>query len=395
MNEEKLSPAERTEMRDLVTTGVRRMRAARARRMQAGAVAAAVVLVAIVVTGVSFAAFRSDDRVAKPVETTSAPSPTPTHSPSSLLPSEAPSPSPEPVRSSELVLPFGNECANAMSADAVSEWMGTSVRLTARRWTDPALTMSGGITCLWSIPDAYLWGYVEMTAFPRSVFDAAGTAPVASGTCEQDTCRAAAIVDDMWIAMRWVGGSNDVDRAALRSVGPDDFASLFAELDSASDAFPSPMPAERQVTWWPESGCDQVVASVPHDAASTSLVTLDDYVEQPWRVPEIAGLGADYCRLTDSQGGEMIVSVVPGGATTYDEIANSEYARFVDVPGSDGAVYVPNHYVWEFNGNDLVVRSGANLLIVGGYPTTDGDELLEELVALATPTLDALNATLG
>ncbi|MFS0712481.1 hypothetical protein ABC195_01260 [Microbacterium sp. 2P01SA-2] len=77
---DQLTPNEHGELRDRVVGGVKRLRAARARRSRIVAGAAASALVAVVVAGVAFAALRPDDRIATPVET-STPTPTPTPTP--------------------------------------------------------------------------------------------------------------------------------------------------------------------------------------------------------------------------------------------------------------------------------------------------------------------------
>jgi hypothetical protein len=79
----------------------------------------------------------------------------------------------------------------------------------------------------------------------------------------------------------------------------------------------------------------------------------------------------------------------------FDGIAGAELAQSIDVEGSDGAVLLPNHFVWEFNGNDLVVRSGDNLLIVGNSGVEQTEGMIQALVDTARTTLPVLNATLG
>ncbi|MBZ4488545.1 hypothetical protein LQ938_04880 [Microbacterium sp. cx-55] len=386
VNDEKLTSAEHAQMREVVTSGARRMRLLRARRRQTAAVAAAVVLVAAVVTGVSFAALRPDDRVAEPVETTSAPTPTVTPSPSVAPPA--------PQAPATAVQPYGGDCANMLSNDQASTWIGTAAQPIPQRWVDPGQTLSGGMVCMWSVPDAYLSRYVEIVAYPVSLFDATDEMPVSAGECVDGRCLAASALRDTWIGVSWTGASEFDEGPAVRSIGAVEFAELFDMLDESARAYPAPRAAERTSSWWPGEGCsvvsravsDEYTLSAPPGASTTLFPALDAPMER---------LGVDTCSFATGDATDLTLRVIPGAGYLIDDIAASEYATPVDVPGADAATLVPSNYVWEFNGNDLVVRSGDNLLIVAGYPTGDEQQQLVELIALATAALAAMNATLG
>lgn len=391
LNAEKLTSGERAEMRDLVTSGARRMRAARARRMQTAAVAAAVVLVAAVVTGVSFAALRPDDRAAQPVETTSTPAPRP----STVTPSPTSTPTPPAVVAPvTAVLPYGGDCADMLSLDQAGEWMGTPVVSVSPRWKDVERSVAGGMECAWGVPDAYQWGYFQVTAFPAALFDPAGSAPVNAGVCDDGICWATAVVDGMWIAVKWVGAGNSSAETSLRPIGADEFAQLFTVLGGNAENSAPPRSAERAAGWWPADACGIVGAGSPGLTRQPSEPSSDiDLLRYPGQALRFAQTGADTCVWTLSDGQSVVMDIVPGGGVMFDEIAALDTAQSVQVPGSDGAVIVPNHYMWEFNGDDLLVRSGDNMLIVGSMPVELTDAVRAALIDVATSSLSLLSAT--
>jgi hypothetical protein len=175
LNNDKLSSGERAEMRDLLTTGARRMKAARARRTQLASVAAAVVLVAAVVTGVSFAALNPIDRVAEPVETTNTPTPTPTQTPT---PTPTPTATPDPVVVPSIAL--DGDCGRVLSDAEASEILGTLAEAAA----PPNVARSsplGGVSCNWhvagtSIPPLQL-SVFPIDVVPASVAEVSGQVP--------------------------------------------------------------------------------------------------------------------------------------------------------------------------------------------------------------------------
>lgn len=392
LNNEKLSSGERAEMRAILTSGVRRMKATRARRTRIASVTAAVVLVAGVVTGVSFAALNPIDRVAEPVETTSTPTPTTTPTPT---PTPSPTLTSEPVAPAAAVQPFGGACANMLSLDEAAAWMGTPVRTVFPAWTAPELSMNGGLVCTWAVPDAYLWGYVEVTVFPSKLFQPIDTAPTSEGECTEGVCRAAAVVDGMWIVLEWVGSDPAGDDRPMRSIGGAEFAELFALLGQKARNHEQPQPAERATSWWPPFACDVVAENSPHLTRQESWPSELGLIDRPVQASELGETGVDGCGWSLPDGQSVTMMVVPGGGVMFDRIAGTELAQPIDVEGSEGAVLLPNHFVWEFNGNDLVVRSGDNLLIVGNSGVEQTEAMIRALVETAQSTLPVLNATLG
>lgn len=388
VNDDRLSAGEQNELRALVTAGAGRMRAARRRRMQAITGSAAVVLVAAIVGAVALTALGGDDHIATPIKTSTTPAPTPTPTPTPTL-----EPQPEPTLARSAVRPFGGSCDNMLSLPQVSEWMGVEMRQVAARWADPAMTISGGITCIWALPDAYMWGYTEITVFPAVIF-LPSEPPLERGVCDGDVCRAAAVVDGNWIVIEWTGSPEGAE-VDVPSVGPGDFAELFDILGRNAAVFPASRPAEPQPSWWAANGCDAIAARFDHLTASEPSLSDMALVEMPTRASRIAHPQVDACSWAAPDNQSMSIIVIPGGGETYDAIAGSEFALPVDVSGSDGAVAVPNYFVWEGNGVDVVVKSGDNLLIVGNSGMEQTDEMRDWLVAHAGEALSALNATLG
>ncbi|GAB3145344.1 hypothetical protein GCM10027058_01570 [Microbacterium neimengense] len=382
MNDDRLSAGEQNELRALVTAGAGRMRAARRRRMQAITGGAAVVLVAAVVGAVALTALGSPDRIATPIETTTTPTPTPTLEPQ-----------PEPTLDRGAVRPFGGSCDNMLTLPQVSEWMGVEMRQVPARWADPAMTISGGITCIWAVPDAYLWGYTEITVLPAVIF-LPSEPPLEQGVCDGRVCRAAAVVDGNWIVIEWTGSPEGAE-VDVPSVGPGEFAELFDILGENAAEFPASRPAEPQPSWWAANGCDAIAPRFDHLTASKPNLSGMALLEMPTRASQIAHPQLDACSWVAPDNQSMSIIVIPGGGETYDAIAGSEFALLVDVSGSDGAVAVPNYFVWEGNGVDVVVKSGDNLLIVGNSGMEQTDEMRDWLVAHAAEALAALNATLG
>jgi hypothetical protein len=394
LNNDRLSEHERAQMRELVTSGARRMRDKQGRWTKATAVAAAFLLVLTVIAGVSVAALRPLDHVAQPVETTAS------HSPSAT-PTPTPTPTPaqttvSPSAPAAAVIPFGGDCANVLSVDDVGAWLGTPVHEPEQLWVSPQTPMSGGLTCLWVATGAYQWGYLEVTVFPLSLFEPTDTAPVSPAQCESVTCHAAARIDGTWAAFKYVGNTAPDSEITLRRVGGAELEEVISIVRSHSAGYAPPRPAERGTSWWPGSGCEIVAGAMPAGVQFlTGLESSRDFIKYPGAVIGLAELGVDVCYWEDPTYGRLILEIIPGGGAFYDAVAELPDAKPVAVPGSDGAIYVPNDYVWDYNGEDLIVRSGANLVIVGGSGGVDPDAKIPTLVAAAEAALAALNATLG
>lgn len=389
MNAEKLSSGERAEMRDLVTSGARRMRIARARRMQTAAIAAAVVLVAAVVTSVSFAAFRPDDRVAKPVETTASPPPSPSPSPSTPSPTAAP---PAPVNA---VLPYGGDCANVLTTDQVAGWMGAPVRTVFPEWKSPEVSINGGLSCTWAYPDAYMWGALDVTMFPASIVSSVSPSPVWNGECAAERCDAAEFVDGMWVAVTWhgVGAGAETD-IQLRTIGGPEIAELFALLRRSSAGYESPRAAERAASWWPANACDLVAEASP-SLTRVPSAEMPDLIPNPGLAVNYGPTGLDGCTWEMPSGEQLPSAILPGAGYLFDDIAAASSAESVEIAGSDEAVYVRSNFVWEYNGVDIVMRSGTNLLLVRLPATVITDEVRAEGIELSETMLAILNGALA
>jgi hypothetical protein len=201
------------------------------------------------------------------------------------------------------------------------------------------------------------------------------------------------LIDDMWINIVWNGPLESWrGDPPLRLIGPAELGDLFVTLSESAGAYPSPRTAERAAAWWPDAGCQYVADALP-DGARMEVTDRRTWnvMANPVEVRSRAGLGVDRCGFSDDL---VELEIIPGGAVTFDAIAASSGAQPVDVQGSDGATLVRGNSSWSDSGHALVVRAGANLLIVRALLDQDGSALTE-LVQIAEPAIAALNATLG
>ncbi|MEV7693060.1 hypothetical protein AB0N73_06980 [Microbacterium sp. NPDC089189] len=383
LNDDKLSPAERRDMREMVTGGAVRMRAARARRMQLTAGAAAFVLVAAIVTAVTWAAVRPVDRVATPVETTSAPA-TPTPTPTPTAPVVDPAP-----RSA--VTPFGGSCDNVLSIDRAAEWMGAEMRRVMVPWVSPGEQLSGALNCIWAYPEAYVWGSIEVTVFPSAIFESGGmAAPVGTYGCEEKTCTAAAIVEGSWVHAAWIGSYDS--EVPMRELDSSDLTALVLEIGERAQAYPAARSADATGSPWSADVCAQLAGTFP-DLAGLSVEappSMDDVWKSPTRAWSLASTGVDYCHSYTGNGQGFGLTLVPGGAPLFDAIAASDGAQSIVVQGADRAALVVENYAWERHNRDLLVQRGDDIFLLG-TDFVDGTEEAHRRVAdLAADILTAL-----
>lgn len=384
VNDDRLSAGEQNELRALVTAGAGRMRAARRRRMQAVTGGAAVLLVAAVVGAVALTAMGSPDRVAHPIETTTTtPSPTPSPDPTTTAPAL-------PVAE---VAPFGGSCEEALGVDRAAAWMGAEMRPIEEPWTNPEVTLSGGLHCLWAYPDSYQWGYIEVVAFPSSVFSETVPAPEESGACEDRECRSATVVDGLWVHLTW-NAKGDAD---FRSIGPAELGELATDIGLRSTQFPAARPADRDPSGWAADACARLAAGVPDLSGAAIKPALPDLMRWPLEAAWTADLGVARCSApsTGEGVGAMELSAVPGGGRLFEAIAASEGAEAVSVPGADGAVIVPENYLWERHVRYVVVRSGDNLLTLNPGDYLEEGDTRARVLETTGQAIAVLNGTVG
>ncbi|MGR6742373.1 hypothetical protein ACU6RU_10115 [Microbacterium sp. F1-18] len=209
---DQLTPNERGDLRDRVVGGAKRMRAARARRSRIVAGAAASVLVAVVVAGVTFAALRPDDRVATPVETSTS-TPTPTATPT-------PTPTPDPTSSvaeePEAFVP--RRCGELITMDDWDELLGEgslSVEEQTLAWGgtvfdasefDPSEAL-GGVRCIRFAasqdPRGRAATSMEVSVYPAASISADDVDYYRDKICDVNygttTCVMARVVGDWWV----------------------------------------------------------------------------------------------------------------------------------------------------------------------------------------------------
>lgn len=335
---DQLTPNEHGDLRNRVVGGVKRLRAARARRSRIVAGAAASALVAVVVAGVAFATLRPDDRIATPVET-STPTPTPSQTPQPTPTATATAtPDPEP----QLFAPamaFGGDCAQVIDASALSSAVGVELG-PAMDLSTPEVRTLGGLDCSW---ESTTFESVQVSALPADVVPASVVSTYSDTVCEgfrydSEGCRRAVSDGDTWMLVTVSGVfgnadgvSNDVVAARLDAVAP-----LF---ESALEDAGRPMPAARTSSWWSPTTCDELLerVSVADILGATDFVEgypsafgTDVHIE----IARDAGLGT-VCRWYAPNSDRLdavIVTIYPGGAWEWDRLAAGDGRRDVPVP---------------------------------------------------------------
>lgn len=346
LNDE-LTPAERDEMRDRVTGGVKRMRAARARRSRIVAGAAASALVAVVVGGIAFAATHPRDDIATPVETvTPTPTPTPTSTPTSTpTPSETPTTDPEPQ--STPTIAFGNDCSGIVSTDELSSLLGVDVTGPDHGDLTEVGTL-GGLDCLWKTPDN---GGLAVYVYPSSVVPDEVRAKYASVVCEDFMydgmgCRVAIESDGTWMLVTAPGFFIDTEaRAADDAEMIDRLDTVLPTLREALSRTVVPIAAEKTPAWWVPVACDDLRDRIGVDQILGTNDFVDGYpsgfgTDVHVEIARDLGLGR-VCRwyAPDSEPLDaVIVTVYPGGAWNWEQLTSGwDDADRVEVDGAEAA----------------------------------------------------------
>lgn len=371
VNEDRLTPREHAEVRDLVLAGTQRIRPSGRRRTQVVAAAIALVLVGGVTGGaVTTAAIMGADRTPPPVASqtktpapSTAPTPTPTPTPS---PTEAPAPT-------QGVVPFGGECANTLTDAEVDALRGMPMLRSDYRWETGANTVLGGIDCVWVSEEEYLAATVHLYAYPESVVPAAVRDAVAPGCTDQDfetprvSCSTVGVVNGMWLLVRGAGSPEQVS-----STGVD---MLYARAAERIAQHPRGVAATRTADWWSLVDCDALVAQIEPAIYGFEQVALLD--EQSWEGepshgPEsISEQASSLCQLHftsgsgDTSSGEVVgVWVVPGGGSAFPTAVASEGSQPITVDGAQAAVIASGLDRYEGSPSMIVATDGINMLMV-------------------------------
>ncbi|OYC97304.1 hypothetical protein [Microbacterium sp. Yaish 1] len=339
---DQLTPDEHGDLRDRVIGGVKRLRAARARRSRIVAGAAASALVAVVVAGVAFAALRPDDRIATPVET-STPTPTPTPTPSQT-PQPMPTATSTPDAEQQLTAPviaFGGDCTQVADRVFLSSVFGEDFD-EAADLAIPEVALLGGIDCRWYSPSS--GDSVLAYALPSSVVPGEVAARYESTVCEGflydgSGCRRAVSDGDTWVLVTVSAVFNESGYGVDETATTRRLDAVVPEFRDALPAAGRPMPAARTSSWWSPTTCDELLERV----SVADVLGTTDFVEGypsgfgtdvHMEIARDAGLGT-VCRWytpNSSRLDAVIVTIYPGGAWEWDRLAAGDGRRDVPVP---------------------------------------------------------------
>jgi hypothetical protein len=381
---DQLTPNEHGDLRDRVVGGVKRLRAARARRSRIVAGAAASALVAVVVAGVAFAALRPDDRIATPVET-STPTPTPTPTPSQTpqpMPTATSTPDAEPQLTAP-VIAFGGDCGVMMTTGQWDDVLGQGSRTVEDMYVEwgfgpsPALDFSpvstlGGLTCdrfapPGGVPSAAGVEYLEISVIPLSALPPELAASYNVMTCEGASdgqlCRKSASSGEWWIMAQSAGIPDAVPEELL------DTALRAVEQNLVRSA--SAHAAVRRETWWRLDSCEGLMREI-------SLEELvGDYVVGYWEGEEsdetrfFASAGVNrHCPIVAENGESFIggITLFPGAGWAWE--ARTRGAEILEAGDGIEAVIVrapeiPQTWVYATDGTNVVQISGGPVELQG------------------------------
>ncbi|WP_460776348.1 hypothetical protein [Microbacterium sp. GXF7504] len=365
LNDDRLSPSERGDLRSMITRGAKRLQERRVRRARVIGGAVAVVLVGGVTAGLSTALLAPRDPIAAtPDPTTSAPVPTP---------SETVDEDPAPVSA------FGGECVNALTDDEVTALRGAGMTLSPLRWDSGAIAVPGGLDCLWVSTDAYAAAKVSLVAYPERVVPDAIRAEYDDGDCVLDgdtvRCVRSAVVDGTWIGMRVAGAD----------IAPDSVGELFGLATARATAHEPARAAVRTAAWTDATCADLAGRITPADLGVDELVVRPEppVVEGNFEPPVAILAGyATACTIETVSGsgdaaqhGLIRATVVPGGAVAFDTVRTARDGQDVAVPGAAEARWVPGADRYDGAWNVLVITDGVNVITLAPDGDTDPGRL--------------------
>lgn len=229
---------------------------------------------------------------------------------------------------------------------------------------------------------------LNVNAYPVKNIDLAAAS--LSPTCNGDFCEATAVAGEVWISVSAAHVGIDVEwmRAVVEAVAV------------RATEFPDPEGAEPTPGWWSMPTCAAIEGTFPTDWLDRirGARPADHSTHPSARFAGIASAEAPFqvtcgweamSSSTDGTWGQMSITVVPGGAPFFDQIAATDGAAPVDVPRADRAVSVRDNYQWEGYAPGVAILSGANVLIIRG----DNGLPPEHLVPLAPSILAMLDST--
>ena len=360
MNDDRLSPREHSEMRDILLAGTQRIKPAGARRTQMIAASIALVLVAGVTGGAiaTAAIFGSEaiPPVATPTPTLTSPDPTPTTEPT---PTSTPTPDP-PAPPAEGVVAFGGSCANILTDGEVDALRGVDMMLSDYRWLDGGDAVVGGIDCVWVSAEEYLSAVVHVYAFPEATAPSWAIDMYAPGCTDlggdfpRVQCTTTEVIDGTWLLVTATAAADLITGSGVDAL----FSAAAARLPS----YPAPVPATPTAQWWAPMGCAAIVAQIdPAIYGFERVALLDGLPTSPSMVCELhftSGSG-------DNTSGEVVsIRIVPGGAITFPTALAAEGATPVTVTGAQSAVIAPGLDRYEGSGQIIVATDGVNTLLV-------------------------------
>lgn len=356
MNDDRLSPREHSEMRDILLAGTQRIRPAGGRRTQMIAASIALVLVAGVTGGaIATATIFGSDAIA-PVST-----PTPTVTSPDPTPTTEPSPTPDPpALPAEGVVAFGGSCANILTDAEVDALRGVDMMLSDYRWLDGSDAVVGGIDCVWVSAEEYLSAVVHVYAFPEETAPSWQIETYPPGCTElggdfpQLQCTRAEVIDGTWLLVSATAAADLITEAGVDAL----FSTAAARLPS----YPAPVPATPTAQWWGPMDCSAVVAQIdPALYGFERVALLDGQPTMPATMCDLhftAGSG-------ENTSGEVVnIRIVPGGAITFPTALAAEGATPVTVTGAQSAVIAPGLDRYEGSGQIIVATDGVNTLLV-------------------------------
>ena len=360
MNDDRLSPREHSEMRDILLAGTHRIKPAGARRTQMIAASIALVLVAGVTGGaIATAAIFGSEAiapVATPTPTVTSPSPTPTTEPT---PTSTPTADP-PAPPAEGVVAFGGSCANILTDAEVDALRGVDMMLSDYGWLDGTGAVVGGIDCVWVSAEEYLSAVVHVYAFPEETAPSWQVETYPPGCIElggdlpQLQCTRAEVIDGTWLLVTATAAADLITASGVDV--------LFSAAAARLPLYAAPVPATRTAQWWAPMDCAAIVAQIdPAIYGFERVALLDGLPTTPATMCDLhftSGSG-------ENTSGEVVnIRIVPGGAITFPTALAAEGAIPVTVAGAQGAVIAPGLDRYEGSGRIIVATDGVNTLLV-------------------------------
>lgn len=368
MSNDRLSPREHAELRDVLLAGTQRIKPAGAHRMQLIAASVALVLVAGVTGGaIATAAIFGSEAIppaVTPTPTESSPAPTPT-------PSETPTSEP-PAGG---VLPFGGECENALTDAESTAMTGMTMTLADYRWRSGAEDALGGIDCLWLTTEVYAGAETRVFAYPEDeVADSVKDAVTQS--CDGEFCSLSGVIDGTWPLVQ---STTTVENGNLERA-----QALFDSVAARLARFAAPVAAPRTADWWVLPDCAALVDRLDPTAIGYERVELSEVPSgdgtHPMDIPTLAG-ARSLCAIYFSSGsGNAIdgasvhVTVHPGGAIAFDTVRQSEFAEAVAISAPYESFLVYGNERLEGSPSVLMVSDGVNTLGVSNGGSNPDDE---------------------